>query len=341
MNNVLNYIVDEDKPPQYSNVPIIGYNIINTNQNQLIIRHRGFYEPKSVNVISFWVREDAEMTQHFDKDFLLANTHINSMSPVSGLIRNYGINKVSDGSLLKISEDNAYKSVYELIHEIAVDKKDINILNSTWDSEYYRKYIDLNIYTPVDGWKEMKEFKSFFGSKVMTIPKALNIETFLESEVTYTIIRPSINDGLLNTTDSGTTKPTLIINMSLQSRLVRELIESMNLNESVDDFEWARTNLGLINTLTDADLQLMKEEYIIQNIVPLYQVSEVILYSLGKDGTPILTLNLTEGEKLAAGYRVDKDCVVHQTSNFDFTITKSLDTKKSVGYSIGVIIKRI
>lgn len=341
LTGVLNYVVDEDKPPQYQNAPIIGYDIVNTNQNQLVIRHRGQYEPKANDTISFWVREDEQMTRHFDTDFLLANTHINSLSPMSGIIKNYGINKVSDGTLLKISEGAAYKSIYELIHEVAVDKKEVDVLNSTWDAGYYQKYVDLNIFSLVDGWEEMTEFKSFLGSKTMTVPKALDMGTFLDTEVTYTVSAPTINNGLITVTDAGTTKPTLIINLSLQSRLVRELMEGMELTGSVDDFEWARTNLGLTSDISDSELLFMKEEYITRNIVPLYQVSDVILYSLTKDGIPILVNDLSEGQKLSAGYRVDKDCVVRQLTNFDFTITKSLDTKLSAGFSVGVVIKRI
>ena len=335
---VLNYVVDEDKPPQYQNAPVIGYNIVNTNQNELIIRHRGFYEPKSLDIISFWVREDESVTEHFERDFLLSNTRINNKFPSVGIISNYGINKVALTEILKISQGTAYQSVYQLIHEISVDSKDSQVLHSTWDAGYYRRYTDLNIYAEVDGYNEMQEFKSFLGSKAMTVPKKIDLETFLDTEVTFTLTAPSVSDGLTQNSN-GTTKPTLTISLELESRLVRELLSQMEDPNSVDDFDWAKETLGL--NLTAEELAVLKESYVRKNILPLYEVSDVLLYALKRDGVPLLIINLSEAEKLAGGYRVDKDCVTTQLGKWSFTLTKTLDTKVSVGYSVGVIVKRV
>jgi hypothetical protein len=335
---VLNYVVDEDKPPQYQNAPVIGYDIVNTNQNELIIRHRGFYEPKSIDIISFWVREDESVTRHFERDFLLSNTRINNKFPGVGTIRDYGINKVAFTEILKISQGTAYQSVYQLIHEISVDSKDTQVLYSNWDSGYYRRYTDLNIYADVDGYNEMQEFKSFLGSKAMTVPKRIDLETFLDTEVSFTLTSPSVADGLTQNS-GGTTKPTLTISLELESRLVRELLTQMEDPNSTDDFEWAKETLNL--NLTAEELDVLKESYVRKNILPLYEVSDVILYSVKRDGVPLVVINLTEAEKLSAGYRTDKDCVTTQLGKWSFSIVKTLDTKVSVGYSVGAVVKRV
>ena len=269
---------------------------------------------------------------------MLSNTRINNKFPSVGIISNYGINKVALTEILKISQGTAYQSVYQLIHEISVDSKDSQVLHSTWDAGYYRRYTDLNIYAEVDGYNEMQEFKSFLGSKAMTVPKKIDLETFLDTEVTFTLTAPSVSDGLTQNSN-GTTKPTLTISLELESRLVRELLSQMEDPNSVDDFDWAKETLGL--NLTAEELAVLKESYVRKNILPLYEVSDVLLYALKRDGVPLLIINLSEAEKLAGGYRVDKDCVTTQLGKWSFTLTKTLDTKVSVGYSVGVIVKRV
>jgi hypothetical protein len=340
---VLNYKVDSDKPPVYSNVGVIGYDINNTNQNELVIRHRGFYEPKSIDVISFWVREDQEMTDHFDKDFLLANTRMSNDPKVSGNIKNYGINKVAEKEILKISEGTAYKSVYEFIHEIAVDRMDVQSLSSNWDAGYYRNYSDLNTYQSVDGYVETKEFKAFLGSKVMNVPGTLDVQTFNESEASSTLDAPSKSVGLVPQ-ESGSL-PVLTIDLKLKDRLLRYLLEEMTTesiafpNNFTDEFSWLNNSLQL--NLTNVELEDFKKDYLEKNIIQLYKVDRIDLYSVTKDDVPLFVSNLSEAEKIAAGYRIDQDCLVNQNSNFDFTIKKTLDTKKSTGFSIGVIFKRV
>jgi hypothetical protein len=108
---------------------------------------------------------------------------------------------------------------------------------------------------------------------------------------------------------------------------------------STDDFEWAKETLNL--NLTAEELDVLKESYVRKNILPLYEVSDVILYSVKRDGVPLVVINLTEAEKLSAGYRTDKDCVTTQLGKWSFSIVKTLDTKVSVGYSVGAVVKRV
>ena len=337
---VLNYIVDQDRPPQYANTGVIGYDIINTNQNEIVIRHRGYYEPKSIDILSFWVREDEQVTNHFDMDFLLSNTRISNEASFAGLIRNYGINKVAAEEILKISEGTAYRSVYEFIHEIAIDRKNMQVLNSTWDADYFRLYTDLDIYQNVDGYLEMKEFKSFFGSKAMSVPKTLDIQTFLSSEIAFTVIAPSTSNGLDDTASTvQNTKPILQIDLALEERVVRFLKEGIESSGSTDEFVWINDTMSL--GLTDSEIASMKDLYIRTNILPLYEVSQITLYSVQRDGIPVFVSDLSEAQKVAGGYRTDKDCQVTTLSKFNYTVRKTLDTTKSYGYTISVTIKRI
>ncbi len=347
---VLSYVNDEDKPIEYIASPVIGYNIVNTNQNEVIYRHRGLYEPKANEVLSFWVREDQKFTQHFEKDFLLANTHFNDKSAFSGILRNLGINKVADQEILKIKGDGAYKSVYPLINEVAVAAKDHSVLNSTWDKNYYKKYINLSDNISINGIEEMQEFKSFLASKAMNIPKVQELETFNETEFSFSVLEPAESIGVkqlstkeISFTDvQGNTKPILTINIDVKARLLRKLYEDMQLETSFDEFNWLKT-LGIkeLDILTAIDIDRLKNEYLTKNILPLYEISEIKLYALAKDGIDLVNPLLSNADKIGIGYRIDKNCQVAISNQLVTTITKELDTKKSIGYAVSVDIKRI
>jgi hypothetical protein len=347
---VLSYVNDEDKPIEYLSTSTIGYNIVNTNQNEVVYRHRGTYEPRANDILSFWVREDEHFTKHFGKDYLLFNTHFNTKSPQSGFLRNYGISKVADAEVLKIQSGGAYKSVYPLIGEIAIDTKEIFTLSSTWDKNYYRKYYDTTSWNDINGIEEMKEFKSFLGSKTMNVPKTQLLDTFNSTEATSSVLEPAevvgvklLSKKAIKQTDvQGNTKPILTIDLNIQERLLRKLYEDISLPESFDEFTWL-TTLGIVNfdSLTSTDIERLKKEYLLKNILQLYTISEIKLYALSKEGIPLFDITIDDGNKIAAGYRVDKDCKVVNLSEWNIRITKQLDTKKPFGYAVSATIKRI
>ena len=347
---VLAYVNDEDKPIEYLGSPIIGYNIVNTNQNEVVYRHRGSYEPKSNDILSFWVREDKAFTEHYEKDYLLFNTHFNDKSPLSGFLRNYGINKVADAEVLKIQSGGAYKSVYPLVGEVSVDSAEIFVLNSTWDKHYYRRYNSTTDWAPIDGYEEMKEFKSFLGSKAMNIPKTQFLETYKVTEAKYSVLEPAevVGVKLLSkkatslTEVQGNTKPILTIDLNIKERLLRKLYEDISLSTSFDEFSWL-TTLGVteLQALTATDIERLKKEYLLKNILELYTISEIKLYALSKEGIPLFDITIDDRAKIAAGYRVDKDCKVTNVDEWNIRITKQLDTKKPYGYAVSATIKRI
>ena len=347
---VLSYVNDEDKPIEYLASPLVGYNIVDTNQNEVIYRHRGLYEPRANDILSFWVREDQQFTEHFGKDFLLSNTHLNDKSPLSGFLRNYGINKVADQEILKIKGGGAYKSVYPLVGEIAIDAKEQFVLNSTWDKNYYRKYFNITEWNDINGIEDMQEFKSFLGSKTMNVPKTQPLDTFNSTEATYNVLEPAEVVGVkqlsrkeVSFTDvQGNTKPILTIDLDIKTRLLRKLYEDINLPTSFDEFNWLKT-LGItdFDNLNSTDIERLKNEYLLKNILQLYEISEIKLYALSKEGIPLFDATLTDANKIAAGYRVDKNCKVTNLDQFTVRITKELDTKKPFGYSVSATIKRI
>jgi hypothetical protein len=196
--NVLNYSPDQDKPDEFKTIETVGYNIVNTGGREFLLRHRGVYEPKTRDVLSFWLREDSEMSNHFEIDFLLKNTRIDNLSQLTGMVKNYGINKVATaGNIMQIARTSAYKSVYPLVNEIAVDASDYFVFSSTWDGGFYREYSTTSNFTQKDGINEMTEYKTFLASKAMNVPKSFEVHTFNNTdEVSFTVIEPSLSIGV-------------------------------------------------------------------------------------------------------------------------------------------------
>jgi hypothetical protein len=96
-----------------------------------------------------------------------------------------------------------------------------------------------------------------------------------------------------------------------------------------------------LNTLTPAEIESLKTSYLEKNIINLYTVSAINLYVLNREGIDLVNLDLTEVQKSSAGYKIDKNCVVRQLSEFTFEITKVLDPKVPSGFSISADVKRI
>ncbi len=356
-NSVIHFATDEDKPQEYLDRRVIGYNFTPTRTQEYIIRHRGYYEPKTRDVISFWVREENSVSNHFEKDFLLGNTRINSASTTAGLLRNYNINKVAtSGEVLKIARGSSYESLYPLVGEVSVANVDRFALNGSWDDKFYRNYLSTTSYVDVEGIVEMQETKSFLSSKVMSVPETHEMYTFKDQtsarqyEVKYELIPASVSIGLKTLDKVGSTKKskdnsdkaTLKIIVNVKNRLLRQLLEDINSGNYVDEFSLLqKSNVKKLKSLTDADVRKLKSQYLEKNIIKLYELIELNLYVSNRKGIKLLDLDLTEQGRVAGGYDIDKNCSVEKTGEYEYTITKVLDPKVPSGFGLSIFMKRI
>lgn len=342
------YKDDTDKPLEYEDVDFIGYDLAQTNEQEFEFRHRGMYEPKTLDIVSFWARENESFTRHFEKDYILSNTHINSASSIAGLIRNYFYNKVSDFEVLEIARTSAYKSLYPLIGEVAIDRRNVNAIDSSWDAKFYRKYETTKNYVDQPGTAEMQETKVFLAGKAMVVPKTFEFQTFIDSEATYIIDEPKKSIGVTTLAQTASaqddllqTKPILKISLNLRERLLRALLEGIMANGNFDEFAWFNS-LGIPTiTYTPAELEVLKTQYLEKNIIPLYEVQSIILYSNNREGLPIFEIQLDEADKIAAGYRADQNVLTRALTEFTFELEKTLDTKAANAYSVSAVLRRV
>ena len=342
---------DTDKPDEYIDVDNIGRDFVKTNEIETIFRHRGYYEPKSNEVVSFWVREDETFTSHFKKDYLLKNTRINNLSGISGIVRNLFYNKVSNREVLQISRSSSYKSLYPFIDEVSIDNGDQSVILSTWDDKYYRKYSSTKDYNLVPGIGDMKEFKSWLASKVMNTPKSYEFNTFSSNELMFEQISAGTEIGVSLLGTGGTNnqslqdanKPKVIITLDLQARLLRQMKEDLLDPANEDEFlRLLSLSPEELNTLLPAQIDSLKTEYFVKNVIPLYEVSEVNLWSNQvTEGLALVDPSLSELSKVSLGYNIDKNCLTQSNNILQYTITKTLDTAKPQSFSVSILIKRI
>lgn len=345
--NRLNIVEDTDKPPVYTSVETIGFDIIDTKDTETVFRHRGRFEPKAYRVINYWAREDSTMTTHYNTDYLLSNTRWGTDYRNFGFINNLFFGKVSDGQLMKIATSSEYQSKYPLINELAIANKDMYLFNSNWDNNYYNFYDTTATSVPKEGTLELIEQKSFFGSKLMLTPNVFEIQTFNSDELSYEVVQAlsSTDVGPLENETSqvlpSAKKGKVIVTINADNRLIREMIE----NDAALEFEKLKlAGYTRFASLTDDEIIEETKKYLRANILNLYNVTDVAVYikSDAIEGTDeIVRIDLTEAQKRELNYILSKNATVNQTDNFIFKVELDIDTKKYRSFSFSITLERI
>lgn len=333
-------VVDEDKPAFYQNNDIIGFNLEKFEAQTHIKRHRGNYEIKTKDVVSFWVRESEDITNYYEKDFILENTRFFVENIKFGKILNLFYNKISENEILNIVNEPAYQSNYPLVGEYTLDYKDYNIFKTNWDKEYYDFYTSITSKTFIDKISDMKEQPSFFGSKVMNTPNTFDVYTFDSSEYDYDILNPATSTVNLLTQDSGTfvndLPQRLIIKVNFKLVLWNRMLAGGFLNEFL---KIRSLGYGISSTTTDEDIKALAYEYFINNIFPLYDVnSSKLFYKITTNDNYIISNNeeyiISNTHKSTTNYKTEVNDSVY---TFDIL----LDSKEYKTYAFSIQIKKI
>ena len=104
-----------------------------------------------------------------------------------GLIKNHfyhKVNEINPSGVTKLSSTSDKLPLYPLIGEIAIDKKDINVFRSSWDSDYYTRSLAGGISTSIPGTLDTHEERSYLASTVMKPKYSYDLLDFNTSYVT-------------------------------------------------------------------------------------------------------------------------------------------------------------
>ena len=360
---------DPTKPTVFNLTDVIGYDLSLQKKPRItpIGRHAGYYQPTSLPIISF---RDPYLNIDFDN--ITGNTGTNTGTGVTGnnipdelykfkvmelckylntqfnssdtenfgQIKNLFYHKVNEedpSTVLELSIDSAYLSLYPLINEVGIAKRDFYLWSSNWEPAYFIKSIDKSLIESIIGTKAMTEKKSFFGSKYLKVPRVIELETFLHSPFEKDAIKqPSLIDGTFMTQENNTS---VIFYTFIQKRLVEYLFEPIK--EQFKKYIKDEFSFGDTDTLDD-DV----ERYITQNILQLYKVDNIDFYvKSSRDNTPLdyTTAQLTNSEKISDGLSINTSVGSKKlnTNPFDVSLiyNKRNGFTESFGLSITIIKK--
>ena len=352
---------DPAKPTVFNLTDIIGYDLSLQTKPRVtpIGRHAGYYKPTALDIFYFrdpYIGIDFDnvtgstggsITDELYKFKVMelcrySNTQFNSSDVDNfGIIKNLFYHKVNEedpSTVLELSRDSAFLSLYPLINEVGIASRDFYTFSSNWEPAYFRKSIDKSLIESIIGTKAMTERKSFFGSKYLKVPEQIELETFLYSPefIKDAIKQPSLIDGTFMKTEN---KTSIKFYLFIQKRLIEFLFEPIK--EQFKKYIKPEFSFGDIKTLDD-DV----ERYIKQNILQLYKVSNVDFYVNATRQRALNNFNtasLTNSEKLSSGLSINNaiGSKLLNTNQFDLGLiyNKRSGFTESFGFSITIIKK--
>jgi hypothetical protein len=345
---------DKDKPVSLNLNATIGYKLDISSHINIIpfYRYSGYYNPKFIDILKFQdpyitkksiITGENDLTTYESNVYNLVqnyNTQFNVTDENFGKIKNifyHKINSNSNSKILELSKNSNFKSLYPLINETGIGKRDTDVFKSTWDPDYYIKSITKSISEKIPGTINPIEHKSFFGSKLMKTPKDIEVDTF-----TYTSLPIDPNIDLNNLSESifyTETNESIFLTIDLEKRLYEYLYDDVY-NTYIKYVE-PMYSYGTKNNLDD-DIK----RYIKYNILPRYQIEDIQLYVKQQkiDGTTDYQyLNLDNTLKLSNGLKVFKnfsfDYIKNSNLNINLIYNKILTYKHSIGLSIKITRK--
>jgi hypothetical protein len=161
----------------------------NPNLASSLTRHSGKYEPIFRKIIHFDSDKKDTISGDNSIDLSFRNCNFAPNKYYFGVSRNLSFTKVDLGSnILSESANLPQGSVYPLIGQTPITRKDFNVFSSSWDPGYYERFTLPNTSTKVAGTRSMVEYKTFMGSKIMKTPYDIYINN-------YTVLRISKTEG--------------------------------------------------------------------------------------------------------------------------------------------------
>jgi len=381
---------DPAKPTAFNLTDVIGFDLSLQKRPRItpIARHAGYYQPTALSILSFRdpynnIDFDSGATGSTgstgsgiipDEAYKLkvrdlckwCNTQFNSSDVNFGQLQNFFYHKVNEqdpSTVLELSSDSAFLSLYPLINEIGIDFKDFYTFSSNWEPSYFIKSIDKTLIEDVIGTRSMKEKKSFFGSKYLKVPEEIVLETFVGDPLVKAAIRqPDLIDGTFMHQDIASVKVNKKVIKGNSVRSVRRIKKKPSppvvnfyllIQKRLKEFLFTPIKeefLKYVNPLFGfGDLETLDDDvnrYIEENILKLYKVERVDFYTLAsrtKTPSDFSTAQLTNEQKIAAGLTIN-DNVSSKTLNtnpFDLKLiyNKRTGFSESFGFSVTIVKK--
>jgi len=255
-----------------------------------------------------------------------------------GVSRNLNYYKYSTQWIFRIGQNSPFNPVYNIIGETPVDKRDLSIFESSWDPGFYREYTGPTGYISLPGTREMKEQKSFFGSKFMQTPDLVNSQKQLVYPQSLTNVLDLNYDNYPNYEILWEETSTELRGILLIDRMLTRYFLDDGGKKSFQEFIVPEFGFG---TLTDIDDDF--KEYMSQNIIPIFQSKnnggylKKVPIAQNQSLTPVVG-NLADYQKLIDGYFRSSEIRYTKINElrYEFRVPKDPSFDYSVSFSIEI-----
>ena len=261
---------DPDSPTSSSKKGIVGYKYFRYSlDNQYDLnRYDGGFAPLFKGVSLY--KSDFKFVVNDIDDLDSGNTRISIDQLNSFKIKNFSHIKVSEYEILDLESSEVFDPTYELIDEISIGRADYDILNSNWDYGFHYNYANKSIKNPVSGSLRIEEDDSYI-SKIVNLRSEIELENYQVSEF------PEINLIQVDSSEISYIDKEGYIEgiINVGNVLTRYLLED-GISQKFEEFLVEETQyIGNNNTIRE-----YVEKYIELNILKLYEIDKVEMYTL-------------------------------------------------------------
>ena len=196
-----------------------------------------------------------------------------------GIIKNHFFHKVNEidtEGVIKLSTTDDLLPKYQLINEIAIDKKDKNVFKSRWENDYYVRSLNGGEINLQPGTKNIIEEKSYGASSVIKTGDSYDLFNFTTNLFNNIEELNDIKSSNNTSYDINfiETETEVIMDFYLIRNFIK-FLDNKGVRKTISKYVNVENSFGRIDTLDD-DI----EGYISENIIKLYTVSLIDLYVL-------------------------------------------------------------
>lgn len=256
-----------------------------------------------------------------------------------GIIKNYYYHKVNPeapDTTLKLSSASDKLPLYPKIGEIAIDKKDLNILESKYSQNYFTKSSPNGGTTLQWGTMSPIEKRAFMASTIMKTEDFYDITAFTTTQVNSLEELNSIkSNNSANTTIVWTeTDERVYADFYVKKSVLDELIQQ-GIKDSFDTYVTPAKSFGDLTT-TEDDLQ----EYVEWNIVPRFNIDSIEIFAKEAKniGTDFLNANSATDIDLTT-YKPQTNYIVESFATDGLSFRLIYNKRYEYSYQFKIMVK--
>ena len=222
-----------------------------------------------------------------------------------GLVKNHfyhKVNEINPSSVTKLTATAEDQPLYPLIGEVAIDKRDISVFRSSWDTNYYSRALAGGRSELVPGTFDAIEERSYMASTIMKYKADYELLQFTSEYVQTEEELDFILKNSNNTTDAVIfeDRERVVIDFYIQDAVYKRLRDEGVL-ATLARFIVPTDSIGDKTSLVDD-----AEDYVFKNLLGLYVIDFIRLYTRAhKEGQSTVVSSNTLAELTSGAFSPD------------------------------------